>query len=252
MATPKKTGGSGLENLSVPGRIAVGLVFVLMVGAAYFVVFYGEVDGNIAAQIQLKSTKERELVKSREADTEYNKDLTELERRKQIAVKQKKILPDDAEWAPFLATLQNAATLSGIDFANWEPQDEVAESFYVKVPMKVKLKGRYHQIAKFFYNIGQADRIINMADISMNTGKNQQQTARKPAGKGQPAEDAISEGEETVLIEVEALATAFRAKRAGEAVGGGKDGGRRGRGRGVQAAPAPAPASPAPKGATKE
>jgi type IV pilus assembly protein PilO len=247
MAAPKKPGGAaGLENLSLPGRIAVGLVFVLMVGAAYFVVFYGEIDGNIAAQIQLKSTKERELATSRDADDEYNKDLTELERRKQIAVKQKKILPDDAEWAPFLATLQNAATLSGIDFANWEPQDEVPESFYVKVPMKVKLKGRYHQIAKFFHSIGQADRIINMADIRMTTGKGQQDTRRTQAKPGQ-ADAAISEGEETVLIEVEALATAFRAMRAGETAGGGKDaGGRRPRNRAKPApAPAPAPAKPA-------
>jgi type IV pilus assembly protein PilO len=57
--------------------------------------------------------------------------------------------------------------------------------------MKVSLTGRYHQIAKFFNGVGQLDRVINMENISL--------TDPKPEG-------------EDVVVKVEALATAFRAK----------------------------------------
>jgi type IV pilus assembly protein PilO len=219
MAAAKK-GGAGLENLSLIGKIAVAVVFTLMVGAAYFVVFYGEIDGNIAAQIQLKAQKENDLTSAEDADRAYNKDLTELERRKQIAVKQKKILPDTAEWAPFLDTVQRSATISGITLAKWEPKGEVREDFFVKVPMQVSVTGRYHQIAKFFSTIGQSDRIINMANIGLKIDTGARKKSTKPGAN-------INEGEESIIVKVTAMATAFRA--VGEADGGGKKRGRRGR-----------------------
>ena len=158
-------GGSGLDNLSLPGKLAIGVLMVAMVGAAYFVIFYGEIESNISSQEQLLTQKEAELDKAKQADRAYNRDLTELERKKQGARRQKKILPDEAETPSFLSTLQTVATISGIKLVSWEPQDEAAEAFYARVPMELKIEGKYHQIAKFFNGVGQVDRIINMENI---------------------------------------------------------------------------------------
>ena len=65
--------------------------------------------------------------------------------------------------------------------------EEMGE-FYARVPMKVELSGRFHQIARFFYNVGQLDRIINMENISMTDP---------------------SSSEDEVVLRTEALATAF-------------------------------------------
>jgi type IV pilus assembly protein PilO len=61
--------------------------------------------------------------------------------------------------------------------------------------MKLSLTGRYHQIAKFFHGVGQLDRVINMENISL--------VDPKPDG-------------EDIVVKVEALATAFRAKPDGQ------------------------------------
>jgi type IV pilus assembly protein PilO len=61
--------------------------------------------------------------------------------------------------------------------------------------MKLTLSGKFHQVAKFFYGVGQLDRIINIEDIHI----------RKADGKGNPDD-----------VDVECLATAFRASRAGD------------------------------------
>jgi type IV pilus assembly protein PilO len=74
--------------------------------------------------------------------------------------------------------------------------------------MEVKLTGRYHQVAKFFYLVGQLDRIINMEDISM----------REPKAKG-----------DDVMLDVTALATAFHLIEPGADEEKQPPGGRRGR-----------------------
>ena len=35
--------------------------------------------------------------------------------------------------------------------------------------MKLTLEGKFHQIAKFFYGVGQLDRIINIENISLTS-----------------------------------------------------------------------------------
>jgi type IV pilus assembly protein PilO len=219
MALKLKSPGSGLENLSLPGKLAVGLVFTVMVAAAYFVVFYGEVESNISAQYQLLQQKRAELEKAEEAKKLYNKDLAEKARREQLALKQKKILPDSSESPAFLSTVQTVATISGIKLTRWTPLDEEPQEFYAKVPMQLALEGKFHQIAKFFHGVGQVDRIINMENIVIQVLPDKSKSKSKQ----------LSPGEETVQVEVECLATAFRALRSDEGGGGRK---RKGAGRG--------------------
>ncbi len=61
--------------------------------------------------------------------------------------------------------MQQASNAAGIDLKGYAPQDEVPLSFYAKIPMRLDLTGKFHQIAKFAYELGKVDRIINVEDI---------------------------------------------------------------------------------------
>ncbi|HZO12250.1 MAG TPA: type 4a pilus biogenesis protein PilO [Polyangiaceae bacterium] len=234
MAKVKAT--SSLDNLSTTGKMAVGLVFVLLIAALYFVVFYGDVESEIGAQQNLIEQKRTELEQAEADKAAYLKDVEEKTRREALAQKQKKILPDEAESPAFLSTLQTVATISGITLSSWTPQDEVVADFYAKVPMRLEVKGRFHQITKFFHGIGQVDRIINIEDITIKTAD---KAATAPVDK--KVITATAQAEEPVDLKVECLATAFRALRPGETP-------KRGRGQGPHqpAPPAPAPPPAAP------
>jgi type IV pilus assembly protein PilO len=220
MALKLRAGGAGLANLPLPGKLAIGLMFTLMVGLAYFVVFYSEIDDNIEAQVKSLTQKKKELVEAEEAKAAYMKDLEEKARRESLSQKQKKILPDAAESPAFLSTIQTVATISGVKLTSWTPLDEEPAEFYVKVPMALTVSGRFHQVSKFFHGIGQVDRVINMENINIKLEKAKVSAAKKKGGE-------LSRGEETIQVKVECLATAFRALSAEE--GGG---GRRKRGKG--------------------
>lgn len=197
-ATPAQ--GSALDRLSPAGKTLVGLIFVALIGVLYFVFFYAELDGQIASAKQRYNGLTNELARAQESKEAYQKDLDEKTRREQLSLQQKKILPDDPEMPAFLQALQNTATISGAELTSWSPADEIPQEFYARVPMKLTLKGKFHQIAKFVYTVGQLDRIINIENIQLK--------------------NPVSNDGDEVVVEVECLATAFRAVRAGEAAAG--------------------------------
>jgi len=189
--------GSALDRLSPVGKGLVGLLFVALVGVLYFVFFYADLDAQISGAKQRYFGLNDELRRANESKEAYQKDLDEKTRRETLSQQQKKVLPDDPEMPAFLQALQNTATISGVELTSWTPADEIPQEFFARVPMKLTLKGKFHQVAKFVYTVGQLDRIINIENIQLKNPIN-------------------LEGED-VTVEVDCLATAFRAVRAGEA-----------------------------------
>jgi len=192
--------GDSLARVPLLAKFGIGAGLLVLVAVAYFVVFYGDKASSIkAAEGQERQLREQ-LADARKAEFAYQKDLQELTDRQQRQRELEKILPASAEAPAFLSSLQSVANVTGVSLSAWTPQQELPESFYARVPMKLELSGRFHQIAKFFYGVGQLDRIINMENIAITDPKQQ--------------------GEE-LMVKAEALATAFRTlpEGAGEKKG---------------------------------
>jgi type IV pilus assembly protein PilO len=202
-------GDSVLAKVPLLAKAGIGALFVILIGVAYYVLFYGDLNSSINAEKSTEARLRAELSTARQNEFSYQKDLAELSDRQQRQRELVKILPTDTEYPAFLSSVQNVANVAGIALTAWSPMPEVPEQFYSRVPMKLSLTGRYHQIAKFFHGVGQLDRVINMENISL--------TDPKPDG-------------EDIVVKVDALATAFRAKPEGQAAvpadkRGGKAGG---------------------------
>jgi len=200
---------SALARMPVPARIGVSAGLLILFGLAYYVLFFSDIAGQIettkAARFQLDS----QLTAAREAEQAYQKDLEELARRRERERELNKILPSTTEYPAFLSAVQSVANATGVDLIAWSPQPEVKEQYYARVPMTIELEGRFHQIAKFFYGIGQSDRIMNMENITLSNPRVVDQD---------------------VYLSVEGLATAFRAVEEAPAAAAGQN--RRGGGGG--------------------
>ncbi len=181
---------SSLAKLPPAARAGIVAGVLVLAAVAYFVVFYGDIASSIKAAQNRERQLRSDLATARKAEFAYQKDLAELADRQQRQRELNKILPQTTEYPAFLSAIQSVANVSGITLSAWTPQDEVPEKFYARVPMKLELSGRYHQVAKFFYGVGQLDRIINMENISI--------TDPKVVG-------------DDVVVKVDVLATAFHA-----------------------------------------
>ncbi len=199
---------SSLARLPMAAKIGISITILILGGLAYYVVFYSDVSSKIAAAESQQTKLEADLKKAKTAELAYQKDLEELARRRERERELNKVLPEQTEYPAFLSSVQSVANSSGVTLSAWTPQSEVKEEYYARVPMEVSLEGRFHQVAKFFYGVGQNERIMNMENISITDPK-------------------VVDDE--VFVKVTALATAFRALGAEEAKEESKATDRRGR-----------------------
>ena len=179
---------SSLSRLAPAAKAGLTVAVLVLFGVGYYFVFHSEIETQLVSAQAKGISLTEELNKARAAEQAYQKDLAEMAEREQRQKELSQILPATTEYPQFLSAVQSAANDSGVSLSAWTPRERVPDKYYARVPMKVELTGRFHQIARFFYNVGQLDRIINMENIAMT--------------------DAKSVDDEIVL-KAEALATAF-------------------------------------------
>jgi type IV pilus assembly protein PilO len=157
-----------LARLPLAGKIGVGAFLCALLGIAYYVVLHTDVAAKIDQEKAHSTELDAELSRQRQSQASYFADRDELAMRQQKQRELNKVLPTETEVATFLSALQAVSNISGIDLKGWTPMDEVPQTFFAKVPMRLQLTGRFHQIAKFIYEVGKQDRIINMENLELS------------------------------------------------------------------------------------
>jgi type IV pilus assembly protein PilO len=163
--------GFSLARLPLYGRVGVAGVFVVLIALVYYVIFYTEVSAKIEGANRQSNDLQTELARQQQAQAGYLVDRDELVMRQQRQRELNKVLPADTEAAAFLSALQQVSNVSGVDLKGWKPEDEQAQPYFAKVPMRLELTGHFHQIAKFMYEVGRLDRIINIENIELSDPK---------------------------------------------------------------------------------
>jgi type IV pilus assembly protein PilO len=197
---------SGLEQLtkiSLPKKIAVLLIVILLVGAVYWFQFYGGLSEELDQLMQHHTQLMRQRDDALRRKSTYDNDLHRRDELKKNHAQQLRALPSDAEMSSFLASLNTQAELVGLELKSVKPRKEEAAQYYARIPVSLILKGNYLQLAKFFYLVGNVDRIINIENISFKV-------------------DGFDESGVQLLAEV--MATTFRSVEGESAKKSGKKG----------------------------
>ena len=160
-----------LNRLPLAGKIGVGALLVSLLGVAYYVLLHTDVAARIDREKHNTGELEAELSRQKQSQASYFADRDELAMRQQKQRELNKVLPTDTEAASFLSAIQAVSNISGIDLKAWTPLEEVPQAFFAKVPMRLQITGRFHQIAKFIYEVGKQDRIINMENLELGDPK---------------------------------------------------------------------------------
>jgi type IV pilus assembly protein PilO len=135
------------------------------------VVYYSLVHSVISSDLQAAQEQKRQLqdqIRDAERREKQYLELTqELANREAADRQNRRVLPENAEIAAFLQDLNRVAELSGLTIRLVEPRPEQRQELYSKIPVVLALKGRFHQLTKFFYNVSKLDRAISMENIRM-------------------------------------------------------------------------------------
>jgi len=91
-----------------------------------------------------------------------------LEQRLQEALAE---LPEEKKIDELLELFQERARKAGLEISSIEPQPEVNEGFYARVPINMAVSGNYHEIVTFFDSLARLRRIVNVNNITFEAPK---------------------------------------------------------------------------------
>jgi type IV pilus assembly protein PilO len=142
----------------------------------------GEVQATLA---QRRSELDQKQTKTNTRDT-AERELRDLQSELRRAEAR---LPDQREIADLLSSIAANARGVGLDITLFRQRPETYADFYAEVPVEMKMRGSYHDVASFFDRVKRLDRIVNVADMRLE----------KPTVKG-----------DRIVLDASVTATTFR------------------------------------------
>jgi type IV pilus assembly protein PilO len=195
-----------LLALKISGKIAVTVVAIGALGGLFYQVLYSDVSEDIGRAEAQRTDLETERVQYDKRKREYLAYRSELRLLQEEQRELLRALPKKAEIPSFISNVQEQAELSGLEVLHIDIDPESPQDLYVKIPVKMEIRGTYHQIAKFFKNTSELRRIVNVENLSLT-----------------PERNAVAEQlNAATRMRAKFVAATFRFKEAAPAAGDGK------------------------------
>ena len=144
-----------------------------------------------------------DLEKARKTVGNLEKLEEEYERLHEKWIAAQSLLPLEKEVAELLRKVTRAGNQAGVDFQLFQPEPPINKEFIAENPVKIRVRGQYHQLGVFLSKVANLDRIINVSNIRIT-----------PVQKAQGPKD--SKAMKNFTIEAEMTMTAYTLLEGGE------------------------------------
>jgi type IV pilus assembly protein PilO len=158
-------------KIPTPQKLGIGAIAVVLIAALTYFLSVSDSLKSIETNNGTIDTQTAEIVKLRQqADRrdEFQREVDSLKQRLRQAEEQ---LPKSAEIAKVLKDVDYEARQAGLRVDRFAPEAEVSEGDFAKVPLKMTVRGGYHEIAVFLDRLSKLPRIVNVTDLVMSQPK---------------------------------------------------------------------------------
>lgn len=113
------------------------------------------------------SLKERFSAKAFQAANleAYKAQMKEMEESFGVLLRQ---LPSDTEVPGLLEDITRTGLGSGLEFEEIKLEPEVAQQFYIELPIQIAVVGSYHDLATFVSGVASLPRIVTLHDFTVD------------------------------------------------------------------------------------
>jgi len=170
---------SDLNNLNLdPNNIgswplaAKVIVIVLLCFALLFAGYYLDTSDQL---LELETARAKEVNLKQEFETKqakaanlsaYQEQMEEMQRSFGALLQQ---LPGKTEVAGLLVDISRVGIVSGLEFELFKPEAEIPKEFYAELPIKIRVKGSYHQFGAFASGTAALPRIVTLHNLSITS-----------------------------------------------------------------------------------
>jgi type IV pilus assembly protein PilO len=158
-------------RLKTPVKIAITGGLVAAIVGIYYMMFFLDLQDQIkAGENQQRSlvTEKDNYEKRKKEYLAYRAELTQLQQEQRDLLK---ALPKRAEIPTFLSSIQEQAELAGLEVLTLTIEAEAPAELYVRIPVRIEIRGSYHTVTKFFKNVAELPRIVNIENLALNVEK---------------------------------------------------------------------------------
>lgn len=175
--------------------MVLGIMAVIGVGF-YFLLFQPKMK-EYNALVTKSSELQAEIVQKKSIADNLPKFKEEYGKMQKMLEESLKELPNDKEIPQLLMTIASLAKQNRLDIKKFDPSAETPRDFYAEVPVVLSLIGTYHDTGKFFFDVSEMPRIVNIGNIKV-----------KPV--------AGSKGADKIQLTIDCQATTYRFLSAEE------------------------------------
>lgn len=146
--------------------VVLAVLYLAIVGLGYYLNWsdgMAEVDrlrGEEASLREVYAQKKRQAIHY-EA---YKKRLEDIEKSLAALLRQ---LPNKSEMDALLTDINQAGVGRGLEFELFRPGLEAPADFYATLPVTIRVKGEYHDMAGFVSDLAQLPRIVTLHEVSL-------------------------------------------------------------------------------------
>jgi type IV pilus assembly protein PilO len=148
------------------------LIIALPVVAFYFLHFTAKTE-QIKGLEKRAASLRQEIAGAKARAAKLDEHLAEMEETQRMFAEAAILLPQKKEIPSLLTNISALGTNSGLSMASFSPRGERKKEFYAEIPVSLSLRGPYHNIGTFLYEVSKLDRIISATNITLGGGKKQ-------------------------------------------------------------------------------
>lgn len=152
------------------------LVAAVVLGGGYWLLIadaWTELEAVEAQEISLKQTFETKQAKAANLDA-YREQMQIMEEHFGTLLRQ---LPKKTEVPGLLEDISYVGSTSGLEFDKIFLDNESRVQFYSELPIKIQVRGTYHQMGKFISEVAALPRIVTLHDFTIKLDGKQQEKA---------------------------------------------------------------------------
>jgi type IV pilus assembly protein PilO len=157
-----------LRNLGEAPGIVKGVIVVLIIvallGAGYWFLIKDQMaslEQGERREMQLRAEFEDKQRRAANLPA-YEAQLEEIER---MFASLLQLLPSNAEIPSLLVDISQNALTVGLEIELFQPMPEVSRTFYADVPIQLRLRGNYEQLANFVSGVSAMPRIVTIHNV---------------------------------------------------------------------------------------
>lgn len=154
-------------NMPAWHKVLMLVGFIILLGVLWYFLVHSSTRNDLTTmQSEIQKLKTEIQKQERAKADKQTLDAQIQKLREQLAILKSK-LPEEKEIPMLLSRVNEIGRLNGLEFDRFEPMQPVRKDYYSEIPVKVEVKGGFHQVAFFLYKVGTMDRILHISDLKM-------------------------------------------------------------------------------------